>query len=49
MPEREMEKRRSRLRFYRDLAQTFFWFLILLILLSAFVMLTSLAAAQQSP
>jgi hypothetical protein len=42
IPEREVEKRRNRLRLYRDLAQTFFWFLILLILLSAFLMLTSM-------
>ncbi len=43
IPELELEKRRSRLRFYRDLAQTFFWFMILLILASAFMMLAALA------
>jgi hypothetical protein len=42
IPELEMERRRSRFRFYRDLAQSSFWFVILIILLSAFVMLTSL-------
>jgi hypothetical protein len=44
IPELELEKRRSRLRLYRDFTQTLFWFLILLILLSAFIMMTSMTA-----
>lgn len=43
IPEMEMERRRSRFRFYRDFAQSSFWFVILLILLSAFLTLTALA------
>jgi hypothetical protein len=42
IPEMEMERRRSRFRFYRDFAQSSFWFVILLILLSAFLTLTAL-------
>ena len=42
IPELEMERRRNRFRFYRDLAQSAFWFVILLILLSAFILVTSL-------
>ena len=45
IPEIEVQKRRNRLRFYRDLAQSSFWFVILLILLSAFILITSLAPA----
>ena len=44
IPELEMEKRRSRLRFYRDFALTAMWFVILVLLAAAFATITSLSA-----
>ena len=44
IPEMEMERRRSRLRFYKDFATGSMWFVIALILIAAFVMITSLSA-----
>src|SRR4051794_10587355 len=37
IPERAMERRRSRLRLYRDFSTSAMWFIIALILISAFV------------
>jgi len=42
IPEMEMDRRRSRLRLYKDFATAGMWFVIALILISAFVMITSL-------
>ena len=42
VPEMEMEKRRSRLRFYRDFALSSMWFVIALLLVAAFLTITSL-------
>ena len=44
IPEMEMERRRSRLRFYRDFALSSMWFVIVLVLAAAFLTITSLAA-----
>ena len=43
IPEMEMERRRSRLRLYRDFASSSMWFVIALILIAAFVTITSLS------
>jgi len=43
IPEMEMERRRSRLRLLRDFASGGMWFVIALILISAFVTITSLS------
>ena len=42
IPEMEMERRRSRLRLYRDFAMSAMWFVVAVILISAFVTITSL-------
>lgn len=42
IPEMEMDRRRSRLRLYKDFATAGMWFVVALILISAFVMITSL-------
>jgi hypothetical protein len=44
IPEMEMEKRRGRLRFFRDTAQSVMWIVILFLLAAAFATFTSLAA-----
>jgi hypothetical protein len=44
IPEMEMEQRRSRLRFYRDLSLTSMWIVITAVLTAAFFTITSLAA-----
>ncbi len=43
IPEMEMERRRSRLRLYKDFATGGMWFVIAVILISAFVAITSLS------
>jgi hypothetical protein len=42
IPEIEMEKRRGRLRFFRDTAQSVMWIVILFLLAAAFATFTSL-------
>ena len=44
IPEMEMERRRSRLRFYRDLAGTLMWIVVAVLIIGAFATLTSLSA-----
>ncbi|MCC6803226.1 MAG: hypothetical protein IT319_10100 [Anaerolineae bacterium] len=44
IPEMEMEQRRSRLRFYRDLSLTSMWIVITALLTAAFFTISSLAA-----
>ncbi len=41
IPELEMDKRRARLRFYRDFALTSMWFVIVVLLVAAFATITS--------
>lgn len=44
IPEMEMEQRRSRLRFYRDLSLTSMWIVITALLTAAFFTISSLGA-----
>ncbi len=44
IPELEMQKRRARLRLYRDMASSAMWFIIFILLLAAFITITSLAS-----
>jgi hypothetical protein len=46
IPERAMERRRSRLRLYRAFSISAMWFIIALILISAFVTITSLTGGS---
>jgi len=43
IPEMEMERRRSRLRFYRDLAISSMWCVIVLVIVAAFATFTALS------
>ncbi len=49
IPEIEMEKRRTRLRFYRDIAFMSMWVLILLSLFAGFNTIMGVAAASAPP
>jgi hypothetical protein len=44
VPEMAMDRRRARLRFYRDLASTLMWLVIAVVLIAAFLTFTSLSA-----
>jgi hypothetical protein len=44
VPEMAMDRRRARLRFYRDLASTLMWLVIAIVLIAAFLTFTSLSA-----